>query len=136
YFARHDGQAVTIEDFLKTMEDVSGMDLTQFRLWYSQAGTPVVTVNDDYDAQQQIYTLAISQTCPPTPRQPEKKPFHIPIRIGLLNQQGEELALHMDNQSVETTKVLQLCEAAQIFQFKQILSKPIPSLLRNFSAPV
>src|SRR5579883_309699 len=126
YFASYDGQAVTIEDFIKTMEDVSGVDLTQFRLWYTQAGTPTVTAQDDYDAQQQLYTLTFTQFCPPTPRQVEKKPMLIPIQIGLLNQQGEEIV----------RDVLQLTKASQVFQFKQIASQPIPSLLQNFSAPI
>ncbi|TAK76000.1 MAG: aminopeptidase N [Gammaproteobacteria bacterium] len=126
YFARHDGQAVTIEDYIKTMEDVSGIDLTQFRLWYTQAGTPVVTVQDDYDAQQKTYTLTIHQTCPPTPGQPEKEPLHIPIRIGLLDKHGSEIL----------EEVLQLTAASQVFQFKHVSLAPIPSLLRDFSAPI
>lgn len=136
YFARHDGQAVTIEDYVKTMEDVSGIDLTQFRLWYSQAGTPVINVVDDYDASQQTYTLTFSQTCPPTPHQAEKKPMLIPIRIGLLDQSGAEIPLHFLDNKPETEKVLLLTQASQTFQFKDIPSRPIPSLLRNFSAPV
>ena len=136
YFARHDGQAVTIEDYVRTMEDVSGIDLTQFRLWYTQAGTPVVTVEDDYDEKQKIYTLTISQSCPPTPEQPDKKSMHIPIRMGLLDQKGKEIPLHLNEEPVETEKVLHLTQTSQTFQFKQVASRPIPSLLRNFSAPV
>lgn len=136
YFARHDGQAATIEDYIKTMEDVSGIDLKQFRLWYTQAGTPLVTVSEDYDPKQKIYTLTMSQTCPPTPGQPEKLPMHIPIKMGLLTKQGEALPLHIDNGPVETEKVLHLTQASQTFQFKEVKEHPIPSLLRNFSAPV
>lgn len=136
YFARHDGQAVTIEDYVKTMEDVSGIDLAQFRLWYSQAGTPIVKVEDDYDATQKIYTLTLTQTCPPTPGQTEKLPLHIPIKMGLLNQQGQEIALEINDEPVENEKVLHLTKSSQVFQFKNVSSRPIPSLLRNFSAPV
>lgn len=127
YFSRHDGQAVTIEDFVKAMEDASEIDLKQFRLWYSQAGTPVVDIQDRYDAQKKIYTLTVKQTCPSTPNQPEKKPFHIPIKVGLLDpSSGKEILhdmLHMKNSQEE-------------FTFNNIAVKPIPSLLRHFSAPV
>jgi aminopeptidase N len=136
YFARHDGHAVTIEDYVLAMEDVSGIDLRQFRLWYTQAGTPVVTVTDDYDQRQQLYTLSINQTCPPTPGQSEKRPMHIPIRMGLLDEHGKEVPLHLNDEPVETEKVLQLTQASQLFQFKKVSSRPIPSLLRHFSAPV
>lgn len=136
YFERYDGHAVTIEDYVKTMEDVSDIDLEQFKLWYSQAGTPVVNVVDDYDSNQQIYTLTINQTCPPTPTQPEKEPMFIPIRIGLINQEGGQIPLHLNNEKVDLEKVLLLTKSSQVFQFKQVASRPIPSLLRNFSAPI
>lgn len=135
YFARHDGQAVTIEDFIKTMEDVSGIDLTQFRLWYSQAGTPIVTVEDDYDPQQQIYTLRMTQTCPPTPGQEKKLAFDIPIKMGLLDSEGNTIPMQQ-GASTEVESILRLTEPSQIFQFNNIKSRPIPSLLRNFSAPI
>ena len=126
YFERYDGQAVTIEDFVKAHEDASGIDLTQFRLWYAQAGTPILTIEDEYDSASQTYKLIIKQTCPPTPGQPEKKPMHIPVAVGLLDQSGQEMAhelLHVKNHEDQ-------------FVFKKIKSKPVPSLLRNFSAPV
>jgi len=126
YFARHDGQAVTIEEFVKAMEDVSDVDLKQFRLWYSQAGTPVLDIVDDYDATKKTYTLTIKQSCPATPQQPAKKPFHIPIKIGLLDSSGKEI-IH---------DFLQLKSPEEKFTFNSIASKPIPSLLRGFSAPV
>jgi len=126
YFDRHDGQAVTIEDFVKAMEDASGIDLTQFRLWYSQAGTPVLKIKDEYDAKTGNYTLHIEQTCTETPGQPHKKPFHIPVKMGLLDQQGKEL-LH---------DLLHIKNAKEVFHFKNLPSKPVPSLLRHFSAPV
>lgn len=136
YFARHDGQAVTIDDYVQIMEDVSGMDLRQFKLWYSQAGTPVVKAEDHYDEQQKIYTLTLSQTCPPTPGQSVKKPMHIPVRIGLLDKERKDIPLTCADGSSVTDKVLHLTEAKQTFQFDNITTRPIPSLLRNFSAPV
>jgi aminopeptidase N len=128
YFSRHDGQAVTIEDFAKAMEDASGMDLQQFRLWYSQAGTPVLDVIDQYDAEKKKYTLIIKQSCPPTPGQPTKLPFHIPVKIGLLDASGKELKIE--------NSLLHLKSGSEVFEFENIHSKPIPSLLRDFSAPV
>lgn len=136
YFARHDGQAVTIEDYVRTMEDVSGINLSQFRLWYSQAGTPIIQVEEDYDAKQQTYTLTMSQHCAPTPNQPQKLPLHIPIQMGLLDQAGNEVPLQINDEPVVMGKVLHLTQASQSFQFKNVSSRPIPSLLRNFSAPV
>ncbi len=126
YFERHDGQAVTIEEFVKAMEDASGIDLKQFRLWYSQAGTPTLDVHDHYDEASQTYKLTIKQTTLPTPGQSEKQALHIPVSIGLLDVQGKEI-LH---------EVLQVKKPEETFEFKQISSRPIPSLLRHFSAPV
>lgn len=126
YFARHDGQAVTIEDFVATMEDVSGIDLKQFRYWYTQSGTPIVKVKSEYDQAAKRYTLQISQHTAPTAMQKEKRPLYIPIRTGLLYANGKS----------EPEKLLCLTEASQSFVFENITSKPIPSLLRNFSAPV
>jgi aminopeptidase N len=136
YFSRHDGQAVTIEDFVKAMEDVSGVDLRQFRSWYQQAGTPIVTVEDDYDAEQKIYRLTMNQKTLPTPGQPNKKALDIPIRMGLLAETGEEMLLQMPNAPAVKETVLHLATNSQIFTFENIPSRPIPSLLRNFSAPV
>lgn len=136
YFARHDGQAVTIEDYVTIMEDVSGIDLTQFRLWYSQAGTPVVDVQDDYDAKRKLYTLTITQSTPPTPGQPHKVPLLIPIKMGLLDETGKEIPLSLDKEPVENEKVLHLTGSSQLFQFKNVAKRPVPSLLRHFSAPV
>lgn len=136
YFARHDGQAVTIEDFVETMEDVSGADLKQFRLWYSQAGTPTLSVTDNYDANKKIYTLVFHQSTPATPGQMKKQVMHIPVRMGLFTQDGKEIPLQVDNEPITTEKVLQVKYATQTFLFKNVPSRPIPSLLRNFSAPV
>jgi aminopeptidase N len=128
YFDRHDGQAVTIEDFVKVFEDVSGRDFTQFRLWYSQSGTPELRTQFAYDQTKQIATLAVEQSCPATPGQPNKKPFHLPLVIGLLDKQGRELSSGQQILEIKNTK--------EIFEFKNIPEKPVPSLLRDFSAPV
>lgn len=126
YFERYDGQAVTIEDLVKVMEEISGENLTQFSLWYSQAGTPVVEVKEEYDATAQKYTLIIKQSCPATPNQSEKKAMRIPIKVGLLTPSGKEIC----------ERVLNLKASEERFEFPSIKEKPIPSLLRNFSAPV
>ncbi len=139
YFERHDGQAVTMEDFVKAMEDASGIDLVQFRTWYSQAGTPVVSVDEHYHAQTQQYTLSMRQSCPDTPGQSDKKPLYIPVRVALLSAGGKELSLQLvgdSEKSNSSDRVLALTEAQQQFVFAGVKSKPVPSLLRGFSAPV
>jgi aminopeptidase N len=138
YFERHDGQAVTCDDFIKAMEDASGIDLTQFKRWYSQAGTPRLEVREAYDAAAQTYTLTFKQSCPATPGQPEKQPFVIPVELGLLNAQGAELPLRLHGETAAqgTSRVLSLTEAEQAFTFVDIAEQPLPSLLRGFSAPV
>lgn len=144
YFERHDGQAVTTEDFVKAMEDASGVDLLQFRHWYSQAGTPRLDIKGDYNNKTKQYTLTVQQSCPSTPGQAEadKLPFHIPLRIGLLDSQGKELPLklhggnpdHSDRGNLD--RVLSVTERNQQFIFDDVPEQPIPSLLRGFSAPV
>jgi len=141
YFERHDGCAVTCEDFVKAMEDASGVDLTQFRRWYSQAGTPTVTVRSSYDESARTFTLTVSQTCPATPGQPEKQPFVIPVAMGLLGDAGNlrlNLAGEESDPEVEdnTQRVLMLTEQEQQFVFTDVPECPVPSLLRSFSAPV
>ncbi|MBO9481057.1 aminopeptidase N [Salinisphaera sp. G21_0] len=133
YFERHDGQAVTCEDFVKAMEDASGRDLGQFRRWYSQAGTPVLKVSDEYDEENKQYRLTIEQSCPATPGQKEKLPFHIPVRIGLLDGEGEDLPL---NNAGDTDQVLDVKQEKETFTFDNIEERPLPSILRGFSAPV
>lgn len=128
YFSRNEGKAVTTDDFTQAMRDASGIDLTQFKLWYAQAGTPEVTVTDHYDPIKKTYTLSMRQFCPPSPGQAEKKPFFIPIAVGLLDQAGRDIA--------KANRVLHLTETQQDFVFENIQAKPLPSLLRNFSAPV
>ncbi|MET4693849.1 aminopeptidase N [Endozoicomonas lisbonensis] len=138
YFERHDGEAATCEDFVKAMEDASGVDLTQFRNWYSQAGTPVITVTDRYEADTGDYHLTIAQSCPATPGQEHKQPFHIPVGLALLDEQGELLPLNAEGIHAEgdKEKVLSIKQTEETFVFKGCKSKPLPSLLRNFSAPV
>ncbi|MBC3863728.1 aminopeptidase N [Undibacterium jejuense] len=139
YFARHDGQAVECDDFRAAMADSSGRDLTQFERWYSQSGTPRVKAETTYDAETQTYQLTLSQSCPATPGQDEKLPFHIPVAMGLLDAEGKDIALHCDAYSAlagATNLILELTEASQTFTFTGVAAKPVPSLLRNFSAPV
>ncbi len=133
YFDRHDGSAATCEDFTKAMEDASGIDLTQFRLWYSQAGTPIVNVTQEYDETSKTYKLHFTQDIPETPGQKDKKPMHIPVRLGLVDQDGNDLPIGENN---ETEIIFSLKESKQTLEFKNIDKKPIPSLFRKFSAPI
>lgn len=145
YFERHDGQAVTTEDFVQAMEDVSGRDLTQFKRWYSQAGTPTLKISDGYDEANREYCLTVTQQTPATPECDSKQPFHIPLRIGLLGDAGA-LPLRLKGDECEgdgldmpednTDRVLEVCEGTQTFVFTDIPERPVPSLLRGFSAPV
>ncbi len=128
YFERHDGQAATTDDFVAAMEAASKKDLTQFRLWYSQAGTPEIEVQEVYDAAKKTYDLKLKQSCPSTPGQITKEAFHIPIAIGLLDKNGKDI--------LPKTQVLELREAEQVFHFSNITERPVLSLLREFSAPV
>ncbi len=141
YFDRHDGCAVTCDDFVQAMADVSGLDLEQFKLWYSQAGTPIVEASDCYDAASQTYHLTLRQSSLPSPGQPTKQPYHIPVAVGLLDGSGQDIPLALDTDvdgqaSGQPTRVLELREAEQTFVFKGIAEQPVPSLLRSFSAPV
>jgi aminopeptidase N len=141
YFARHDGQAVTCDDFVAAMEDASGLDLTQFKRWYSQAGTPELSVRDEYDGEARRYTLHVRQHLPPTPGQEQKLPQVIPLAMGLLGEAGH-LRLQLageapDAESEDNThRVLLVREAQQSFVFEDVPEQPVPSLLRGFSAPV
>ncbi len=138
YFERHDGQAVTCDDFIKAMEDANGVDLTQFKRWYSQAGTPRLAVGEAYDAAAQTYSLTFRQSCPDTPDKVEKKPFVIPVELGLLDASGNDLPLRLQGEAAAagTSRVLSVTEAEQTFTFVGVTAKPLPSLLRGFSAPV
>ncbi len=139
YFERHDGQAVRCEDFVAAMEDASGVDLGQFRLWYSQAGTPELEVSLSHDAAAKTATLNVRQIVPPTPRQSNKKPMVIPLSMALLDSSGNEMPLQLRGENAETapaSRVLTVTGQEQEFVFENVESAPIPSLLRGFSAPV
>jgi len=136
YFEKFDGQAVTTEDFVSTMEDVSGMDLGQFRRWYSQAGTPRLSCSGQYDAHANTFTLKVRQSCPPTPAQPDKAPFHIPLRMGLIGPDGKSLVLKVAGYPESPDLVLHVTDAEQDFVFTDVREAPVPALLRGFSAPV
>ncbi len=127
YFERHDGQAVTTEDFLSAMADANHRDLSQMQTWYNQAGTPHINVSLDYDANAQTCTLTCKQSCPATPESQDKKPYLIPLKIALLDKHGNML---MDEETLLIT------QEKQAFTFEHISNQPIPSLLRDFSAPV
>ncbi len=141
YFSRHDGQAVTCEDFVVAMEEASGIDLSQFRRWYEQAGTPELLVQGHYNEEQQSYRLDVTQSCPDTPGQTNKPPLHIPLAISLLGDAGAlrlQLQGHEDTgESADNTQiVLSVTESQQRFVFENLPEEPVPSLLRGFSAPV
>jgi aminopeptidase N len=144
YFERHDGQAVTTEDFVCAMEDASEVDLTQFRRWYEQAGTPNINVSTAYDAQQSRYSVTLSQVCAPTADGSAKAPFHIPIAFGLIDAQGQSVALPnrsasglpQSGDALVDTVMLELSEQTQTYHFDDITSAPVASILRGFSAPV
>lgn len=129
YFERHDGQAVTCDDFVAAMEVGSGIDLSQFKLWYSQAGTPEVKATTHYDEGARAYDLTLTQFIPDTPGQADKKDMHIPIAVGLLDKDGNELIS-------SGTKLLNLNKKTETFRFENINEKPVPSILRGFSAPI
>jgi aminopeptidase N len=137
YFDRHDGEAATVEDWVKCFEDACERDLTQFRLWYRQSGTPMIEARGAYDAKAKTYTLDLTQTLAPTPGQPEKKPMHIPVRMGLVGQKGAALPLTLEgeNHAGLETRVLELTENFHRFTFVDVAEKPLLSLGRNFSAP-
>ena len=138
YFKRHDGQAVTCDDFVAAIADANGRDLTQFKRWYSQAGTPRVMVDSRYDAHTYAFELTLSQSTPPTPGQASKEPFHIPFAVGLVAGDGRDMPLQLEGESTSAsaTRVLELTQAKQTFRFINVGERPVPSLLRNFSAPV
>jgi aminopeptidase N len=129
YFQRHDGQAVTCDDFVSAMTDASGADLSQFKRWYDQAGTPVLHVESEYDAGRERYALTVRQSCPPTPGQDSKLPFHIPLAVGLVAPDGWDML-------AEGTRVVSLRKPEEYLVFDARGARPVPSLARNFSAPV
>ncbi len=142
YFKRHDGQAVTCDDFRHALADANGRDLAQFERWYSQAGTPRVTVRTRYDAAQQRYSVTLTQgygDAAPAARETQKGPLLIPFAIGLIGKDGKDLPLQLESEpkaSDSTTRVLEFTQTEQTFTFVNVAQEPLPSLLRNFSAPV
>ncbi|PSS04188.1 Puromycin-sensitive aminopeptidase [Actinidia chinensis var. chinensis] len=147
YFKRHDGQAVTCEDFFAAMRDANDADFANFLMWYSQAGTPVVKVSSSYNAEARTYSLKFSQEVPPTPRQPLKEPMFIPVAVGLLDSSGKDMPLSSlyhdgklesvasNNEPVFNT-VLKITKKEEEFIFSDISERPVPSLLRGYSAPI
>ena len=139
YFNRHDGQAVTCDDFVAAMADANGRDLAQFQQWYAQAGTPRLTASGRYFAPERRFELTIMQSCPPTPGQPDKRPLLIPLALGLVDSAGRDLPLRLQGEPpavAATTRVLELHQATQTFDFIDVETRPVPSLARGFSAPV
>ena len=138
YFARHDGEAATVENFLDALAEGAGLDLEQFKRWYSQSGTPEVLASGRYDAARQTYTLKLSQICAPTPGQAHKAPYHIPIAVGLVGPDGKDMKLQLDGEEKPgaTTRVLSLTSQEATWRFRNVAARPVPSLLRGFTAPV
>ncbi|MCP4022645.1 MAG: aminopeptidase N [Desulfobacteraceae bacterium] len=129
YFDRFDGMAVTIEDFVKAMEDASSKDLTQFKLWYSQSGTPTITLERKYDAKTQTLSITVRQATSPDRNQQVKKPLHIPLRFGIVDRDGNDI-------TPQNAELLELKTDEEIFEFKNIPLGALPSICRQFSAPV
>jgi aminopeptidase N len=144
YFNRHDGQAVTTDDFVAAMSDASGIDLSQFKHWYSQAGTPTLSITDTYDATNNEYRLTVGQSTPATAECQQKLPFHLPLRMALLDTSGLEMPLTLRGDDslqgedlwLGNSCVLNITQAQQTFVFEGVMEQPTPSLLRGFSAPV
>lgn len=139
YVERHDGEAATCDQFVAAMADANGADLEQFRLWYSQAGTPELQIEGQYDAQSGDYVLTVTQHCPPTPGQPDKQPMHIPLHVGLLDAQGRDIPLRLENEATappRNGRVLSLTAPMQTFRFRGVPEPRALSLNRGFSAPV
>ncbi|XP_065858314.1 puromycin-sensitive aminopeptidase isoform X1 [Euphorbia lathyris] len=147
YFKRHDGQAVTCEDFFAAMRDANDADFANFLQWYSQAGTPVVKVTTSYNAEAHTFSLKFSQEVPPTPGQPTKEPMFIPVAFGLLDSSGKDIPLFSlyhdgtlksiaSNDQPVCTTVLRITKKEEEFVFPDILERPVPSILRGYSAPI
>ena len=138
HFTRNDGKSVTIDDYAKCMEDVSGKDLTQFKRWYSQAGTPSVFAEGEYDEKAQTYTLKLRQETKPTPNQPEKLPFVIPMEMGLLGADGKDMPLQLagEDKAQGTSRVFTLDKGEATLTFVNVKEKPVLSANRDFTAPI
>ena len=137
YLKRHDGQAATVEDWVKCFEDACGRDLKQFRLWYQQSGTPTIEADGEYDPEKKTYALTLKQNLGPTPGQPTKKPMVVPVRLGLLGRKGAlPLTLEGENATGPDERVVELTAPEQTFTFVNVEEEPLLSLGRRFSAPV
>jgi aminopeptidase N len=136
YFKRHDGEATTVEAFVTCFEDANRYDLAQFMTWYSQAGTPELVCSLKYDARKQTAELQVNQVLPATPGEPKKKPLHIPLRLGLVGANGHDLDLTLDTGVPLHDGIVHVTKRSQTFRFTGVTSRPVPSLLRGFSAPV
>ena len=136
YFIRHDGEAVTVEDFVECFADANSCDLRHFMFWYSQAGTPELVCSIAYDERRKQAQLSVEQVLPATPGQPKKKPLYIPLKLGLLSGNGQDLALRLATGETLADGVVPLTKKSQTFRFIDVPSRPVPSLLRGFSAPV
>jgi aminopeptidase N len=136
YFERHDGEAATIEQFVQCFADVSGLDMSQFMLWYAQAGTPEVVVTGSHDARTKTYRLDVAQTVPATPGQPVKEPMVIPLALGLVGRDGSDLPLKLADGTSVPRGVLTLRKPAESFVFQDVAEPPVPSINRGFSAPI
>ena len=136
YLERHDGQAATVEDFVTCFEDATAKDLEQFMTWYSQAGTPELVCQLKYDARNRTADLTVAQVLPPTPGEAKKKPLHVPLRLGLLGGNGREIDLTLASGKRLADGVIEVTKRTETFRFRDVPSRPVPSLLRGFSAPV
>jgi len=138
YFGRHDGEAVTCDDFVQAMQDASGVDLAQFRNWYSTPGTPLVSARGTYDPAARTYVLEVAQRTPASSGAREPSPLHVPLALGLVAADGTDMPLRLAGEAAAsgTTRVLELTRASQRFEFVDVRAPPVPSLLRGFSAPV
>ncbi len=136
YFERHDGETATVEDFIACFEKTSGRDLGQFMRWYNQAGTPELAISGTYSPSRKCYEMSIEQSCPATPGQTDKEPFHIPLKMALLDKNGAELPLTLESGRKIKGGIIEITRASSTFRFSGIDKKPIPSILRGFSAPL
>ncbi len=136
YFSRHDGQAATVEDFLQCMSEASGRNLEHFFQWYNEAGTPNVIAEGQYDGAAKEYTLKLSQITSPTPDQPHKPPFHIPLLLGLIGSDGQDIELQSVDDNLPFSNLIELTESEQTITFKNVSERPVLSINRSFSAPI
>ncbi len=136
YFTRHDGDAATVEDFVRCMADASGRDLTHFSKWYEQSGTPVVTVKTRHDAAKKVFEVTLAQETPPTNDQKNKVPLHIPLGLGLVDEKGNDLALHLEGVGALNTPLIELTESTHTYRFTGVAKRPRLSINRGFTAPV